>query len=250
MRVVATILLAFIWASSAVAQQIVPPAEIENTGKTITPPKSVEGEKFKASAERRWQRTKGQYLSKKADPEKKVEDSNTDNGNSLRNLDVKTAQWIAFVVLGALIAGALVAWWFNRTGGGLFRQEAKEDRFADAVLKEVVGADTREEISLDGLSFEKLKSIEDPKQGLRLLLLHGLKKAAGENNIPLRRSLTTRDIFYRVPEAWQNRNELSNIVAHAEPVLFGGRELDQQKYLNLLEASKPLFAKSGFGRFA
>ena len=83
-----------------------------------------------------------------------------------------------------------------------------------------------------------------------MLLLHGLKRAAGENNIPLRRSLTTRDIFFRVPENWQNRAELSNIVAHAEPVLFGGRDLDQQNYLSLLEASKPLFGKSGRGRLA
>ena len=236
--------------SSALAQTPPSPVDGENKGLSITPPKSEQGEKFKASADRRWQRTKGEYLSKNADPEKKVDDADTSSTNPLRDLDVNTARWIAFIVLGCLIAGILLSWWFNRTGGGLFRQEAKEDRFADSVLREAVGADTQVDVSLDDLSFEKLRAIGDPKQGLRLLLLHGLKRASGENNIPLRRSFTTRDIFHRVPENWKNRKELSNIVAHAEPVLFGGRDLDQQNYLSLLEASKPLFAKTGFGRTA
>lgn len=248
MRLCVTFVLVFALLGTAFAQNITPSADIENTRQSVFPPKSKQGEKFKTSADRRWQRTQGEYLSKDADPEKKVEETDLNNENSLGDLDENTARWIATIILSSLILGVALAWWFNRTGGGLFRPEAKEDRFADAVLKEAVGGDAAEDISLDDLSFSKLKSIGDPKQGLRLLLLHGLKRAAGENNIPLRRSLTTRDIFYRVPESWKNRKELSNIVSYAEPVLFGGRNLDQQNYLELLEASKPLFVKTGFGR--
>lgn len=247
MKVLLILMIVLGFLSPAFAQQHTPSVGIEEAGKTISPPQSTKGEKFRSSAERRWQRTKGQYLSKSADSKKVV--TETKSNDPFRNLDLKTSQWISFAVLSALIIGALVLWWFNRTGGGLFRAESKEDRFAESVLKEVVGGEASDDIALDDLSYEKLKSITDPKQGLRLLLLHALKRAAGENNIPLRRSLTTRDIFFRVPEGWQNRAELSNIVAHAEPVLFGGRDLDQQNYLNLLETSKPLFAKSGMGRF-
>ncbi len=248
MRVLITITIILGFLGAAFAQQSTPSVGVKDADETITPPKSTQGDKFRSSAERRWQHTKGQYLSKSADPEKIVSEKKPND--PFRNIDLKTSQWISFIVLSALIIGALVLWWFNRTGGGLFRAEAKEDRFTDAVLKEVVGGKADNDIALDDLSYEKLKAINNPKQGLRLLLLHGLKRAAGENNIPLRRSLTTRDIFYRVPEGWRNRAELSNIMAHAEPVLFGGRDLDQQNYLKLLEASKPLFAKSGMRRFA
>jgi len=248
MRVFITIVVLFASVGFAFAQQFTPPAEVKNLGERITPPKSANGEKFKASADRRWQRTQGIYLSKDVDSEKNVPEEKIDNSSP--NIDAETAQWIAFIILVIFIIGGAVLWWFNRTGGGLFRSEANEDRFTDAILREVVGGAEDEALSIDDLSYEKLTSMGDTKQGLRLLLLHGLKRAAGENNIPLRRSLTTRDIFSRVPDAWQNRPELATIVAHAEPVLFGGRTLDQQNYLSLLEISKPLFAKSSSRRLA
>lgn len=233
---VLTALMSFV-ASQAYAQTADSASQNSSLGKAFDPPVSDQGEAFKSTARQRWQRVDAQYLSKEADPGKFVAQRKTEaepwdwTSNSTRTIST-----IVLVILIGLLVWAFAR---NRMEGGLFRGATQEDRFSDEILREAVGADGDAVLSAD-ISLDHLLAFEDYKQGLRLLLLQALKRAAGDNDIALRRSLTTRDILNRVPQTWNHRPLLAQLVTFAEPVLFGGKQIDRQNYEATLQFAQPI----------
>ncbi len=215
---------------------------------TYQPAQSPVGEEFKSYAGARWQRTKAQYLSKDADPGARISaSSNPKTGKPIR-LSRDSQRLIAFAVLALLVVSLVWWWWHNRLGGGLFARRASEDKFREEVLQSMVAGGDGDELSGGDLSADRLKSLADRRAGLRLLLLAALRRAAGDNDIVLKRSLTTRDVLARTPVRWPYRDVFERIVAIAEPVLFGGRDVAAADYLDLVDQSADLLPQPGRGR--
>ena len=88
---------------------------------------------------------------------------------------------------------------------------------------------------------------EDRRLALRLLLVNVLARAARSNDVPVRRSLTARDIVNRLPNSWTGRDRVADLVARAEPVLFGGRDLSAEGLRDLVEQARPVLAVGSTG---
>lgn len=222
-------------------------AQQERKGGIIDPPVTENGKAYFDYAQSRWQRTQAQYLTEDADPElgpvsekPKVElsaPSGTRGGIS---------QLIATLFLVLFFLGILFFWWNNRTGGGLFNTKPADGRVGGAVddaVNPMLEADAQGQISLNSLM-----EISNPREGIRVLMVQALARAARQNDIVLRRSLTTRDILRRVPVKWQHRAILRDLVSRAELVLFGGRDISIEEYRAAVEFAAPLLEKKRFSR--
>lgn len=90
------------------------------------------------------------------------------------------------------------------------------------------------------LSFEDLLSLADRKRGLHLALSQALLQAAREDEVRLRRSFTARDVLHRLAPKRTTFTALTRLVEGSEPVLYGGRTLDENTYRHLLTGVAPL----------
>ncbi len=213
------------------------------------PPKTDSGKIFSKTAKRNWQHTDAKYLH--GDQSLKASNNwwfnkNSENANNAASREKNKNTATLFLVL--LAAALLLLVWYYSAGGKWFGWLKKSDRFAktystsnndgDALLEAAAG---------DGMSLNELAKINDPREGLHALLVQSLVRAAKQNNIALRRSLTTRDVLRRVPSSWGHRSVLQSLVSHAELVLFGGRAITSHDYANALQLAQPIFGK-GRGR--
>ena len=147
--------------------------------------------------------------------------------------------WVALLaVLGGLLYMLLQARY-----GDLFAGSGT-DRKAPPRTVELADVGTAD---ISGLSIDALARMDDPREALRLLLIHALSRAAHANSIALRRSFTARDVLTRVPRTWRLRDLLEAIVRRGEVVLFGGRPFTRDDLATVLEASQPMFAPTSSG---
>ena len=159
-----------------------------------------------------------------------------DGGRSTQRSGVGTLLgWVALIA----VLGGLVYMLVQARYGDLFAssQAGKKAAPRTVELADIGTAD------ISGLSPESLARMEDPREALRLLLIHALSRAADANSIALRRSFTARDVLARVPGTWGLRNLLEAIVRRGELVLFGGRSFTRDDLATVLQASQPMFAR-------
>ncbi|MFD0916809.1 DUF4129 domain-containing protein [Pseudahrensia aquimaris] len=187
----------------------------------------------------RWQRTDVIILS----PEDALDAKRPSQGSNNRswrveNEDFSWVQTFATIVLIALVALGLYLWLQNKMGGGLFAKPA-EDRKFDVEGMEVGGMDVS---ASNEFSVDDIMRHGDPRQALRLLMVNVLARAARTNDVPVRRSLTARDIVARLPETWAGRERVADLVSQAEPILFGGRDLSAERLSDLVEQARPVLA--------
>ena len=86
----------------------------------------------------------------------------------------------------------------------------------------------------------RLRGEDDPRVGLRLLLKRFLALAAEENEIALRRSLTTRELMRSLPGGWRHRADLEQLAGRVELTVFGGRDMSRQSYQECLDLAAPV----------
>ena len=207
-------------------------------------PETITGADFRAHARSRWQRTdvivlgpNDELTTEKRAPTKKRS----------WTISRQTSQSISIVILIALGIGAAFVAINNRMGGGLFRRNrenvsiAHEDQTTLAGLDDVASATFR---------IDDLSRITDPIKALHTLLANVLVRAAGENNIALRRSLTARDIVANLSPDWPHSERLRQLVYDAEPFLFGGHPLQKSRLTQMTDLARPLFHLANKGRSA
>ena len=195
---------------------------------------------FESVAKSRWQRTDAEVLGPN-DP-LDLKRKNPKNQNEKFGIDGSTPRIIAGLILLILIGAGAYVWFNNRSDSGLFRNKPRDIVIAASGDPDSLGLDT---VADSNFSLDSIRHAKDRHEALHLLLVNGLANAARQNNIPLRRSLTARDVVARLPNNWQYRSIVQELVARTEPVLFGGREIDARQFDVLLETVKPLFRKKG-----
>lgn len=141
--------------------------------------------------------------------------------------------WLAVIAILGALAYMLFQARFSDMFAGTEKPKPKPRRVE---LADMGTAD------LSGVSPEALTRMDDPREALRLLLLHALARAADANDIALRRSFTARDVLARVPGSWDLRRLLEGIVRRGELVLFGGRPFGRDDLAELLQTASPMFA--------
>jgi hypothetical protein len=141
---------------------------------------------------------------------------------------------IFFGVLLALILGFAV--WHGRGISASFGA-ARDPRRAGAPADEAP-APTRD-LPADAF-LESLRAMPDRRRALILLVARALDRAAAANGLRLGRAQTARDVLRAVPRAWPHFETLRRLVAQAEIVHFGGRELAEEQWRACLERARPL----------
>lgn len=139
----------------------------------------------------------------------------------------------------ALILGALGFALFQARYGDMFAGTGSE-RKREPRTVELADMGTAD---VSGLTPDALARMDDPREALRLLLIHALARAADGNDIALRRSFTARDVLARVPGDWRLRGLLEAIVRRGELVLFGGRAFTREDLATVLQAAQPMFGR-------
>ena len=90
--------------------------------------------------------------------------------------------------------------------------------------------------------FARLAAMPDRRRALILLAARALERAAEANGLRLGRSQTARDVLGVLPRRWPHGEALRRLVAEAEIVHFGGRDLAEARWRDCLAAARPLFA--------
>ncbi|WP_157944536.1 DUF4129 domain-containing protein [Mangrovicella endophytica] len=147
-------------------------------------------------------------------------------------------QAAAWAILAAILALLLfLAIRYRRLLVELF-SGGNDRRIGTAVDSlEVEDGGTRE---IDHDLLARLRAEPDPRVGVRILLKRFLALAARENDIVLRRSLTTRELMRLLPGGWRHRSDLEQLASRVELTVFGGREMSRQAYQECLDLAAPL----------
>jgi hypothetical protein len=91
---------------------------------------------------------------------------------------------------------------------------------------------------------ERLRGEPDHREGLRTVLQRFLALAAEENSIPVKRSLTTREIMQRLPGGFAQRDALETLALEVERVVFGGHPIDPAQYQHCLDLAAPFLRRT------
>ncbi len=206
------------------------------------PTNVISGKVFKKSAKRIWQRVDAEHMNKDQPLEtsekwwfeKKAKSQN-------KTMSRKDKQRVAGIILFILAVFIILLLWNYSTGGKLFSRLKKNDRFAGDGNSDYDTDLMANAAETERLSFGDLSKIDNPREGLHTLLVQALVRAANQNDIPLRRSLTSREVLRRVPQSWQHRSVLQALINRAELVLFGGRDITKDDYATALQMARPIF---------
>ena len=213
----------------------VPTAAQERTGEILEPPRTEAGETYRMDAKARSIAVDARTLSADAPVTLRPPPSERTLGDMDLSTDAGIWRLLGWILLVAVIGLVVVALLQTRFAD-LFRRDEPVHR---PQPRKVELADVGT-IDLSDTRLSDLSGMDDPREALRLLLLMGLAKAADANDIRLRRSLTARDVFSRVPGGWQMRGQLGAIVSRAELVLFGGRPFTHGDLAPLIELAEPM----------
>jgi len=199
----------------------------------------ISGENFRSTIKKQRQRTDVVILSKDdaLDFEKKAAKK-----FEVPNVGLNTNQIVAILILA--IAGAVLVWALYQSGFGRGvigrRKDETPSELPVSNSPEITIAETV------GFSLDGLAELGETKDALRLLVSNTMARAAKQNDLTLRRSLTTRDILRSVPHQWKHKTALQQIAAYSEPVLFGGHALTKEELLALIALARPIFNKKNF----
>ncbi|WP_337268939.1 DUF4129 domain-containing protein [Oryzifoliimicrobium ureilyticus] len=201
------------------------------------PPQSQAGKDYIESVFGKGLQTSVVYLRPDADlDEKPVEEQNPAEFS-----DTGTLTFVSRGILGVflvLCVGALIYW--RRSIIGLFE---RRDREFGETFKERGKQPVAAPVDLDLVS--RLESLQDPREGLRIILQRFLDLAARDNAINSKRSLTTRELMQRLPGSWQHREALEQVARQTELVVFGGRHISREAYEECLRLVKPFLHRVG-----
>jgi hypothetical protein len=141
---------------------------------------------------------------------------------------------IFFGVLLALILGFAI--WYGRGISASFGV-ARDPRQAGVPAGETP-APSRD---LPAEAFlESVRAMPDRRRAQILLVARALERAATANGLRLGRAQTARDVLRAVPRAWPHFETLRRLVAQAEIVHFGGRELAEDQWRACLDGAQAL----------
>ena len=98
--------------------------------------------------------------------------------------------------------------------------------------------------TIDHDLIEQLRSEQDHREGLRAVLQRFLVLAAQANSIPVKRSLTTREIMQRLPGGFAQRDALETLASEVERVVFGGHPIDPEQYQHCLDLAAPFLRRA------
>ena len=203
----------------------------EVTDRPLDPPRGPSGEAYLEAVEGKRLQTGISYSS--GEKEVPALPDTPENGD----FDIgKSAGWalIAFLVL----ALAVLAYRSRNTfaelagsnGGRAFSVASRPDQPAPSAI--------------DHDLIERLRGEPDHREGLRTVLRRFLALAAEENSIPVKRSLTTREIMQRLPGGFAQRDALETLALEVERVVFGGHPIDPTQYQHCLDLAAPFLRRT------
>ncbi|MER0239270.1 DUF4129 domain-containing protein [Fulvimarina sp. MAC8] len=144
------------------------------------------------------------------------------------------------ILIGFILFLGIYAW--SRRGGLLDRAGPKpHDRNRPDRGRE--SFEDNRDIDTDFIA--RLRSETDPRVGLRQVLQRFLALAARDNEIVLKRSLTTRELLERLPGSWHHRSALQTVARRVELVVFGGRTISREDYEECLDLAAPFLKRTG-----
>ncbi len=144
-----------------------------------------------------------------------------------------------YTLIALLIIGILLWMRFGGTGS-LFTpnpdQTKRSKPIAPAAWK------TKDSLlSLDRQKlFERLKNMKDRREGMIELLRYCLLYSAEQSNIVFARSDTERDAFARIPNSWQKRGQLGDLLSKTELAHYGGRPVNPDQYQSALQIGRSI----------
>ncbi|AJY45605.1 DUF4129 domain-containing protein [Martelella endophytica] len=195
------------------------------------PPRSPSGEAYLAAVQGMGLQTDITYSSgEKEAPE--LPDSRSGDNFSIG----KTTGWalLAFMVLALAVLAYRSRNMFAELAG------SNGGRVLSATAEPEEAAPT----AIDHDLIERLRSEPDHREGLRAVLQRFLALAAQENSIPVKRSLTTREIMQRLPGSFTQREQLETLAMEVERVVFGGHSIDPEQYQHCLDLAAPFLRRA------
>lgn len=145
---------------------------------------------------------------------------------------VKTIAW---GVIALLVGGLVFALWRGRRN----LRDLAGPKQRDFARRPEAPAEAMPGAALDQDLIARLQDEADPREGLRRILQRFLALAAKDNALPLKRSLTTRELMHRLPGSWAHRDALEVLARRTELVVFGGREISREAYEECLDLARP-----------
>ncbi|MGV0820260.1 DUF4129 domain-containing protein [Martelella sp. AMO21009] len=206
----------------------------EATDRPLDPPRGPSGEAYLEAVEGKGLQTGISYSSgEKEVPEFPEGADRPENGD----FDIgKSAGWalIAFLVLALAVLAFrsrnALAELAGSGGGRAFSAASRPEQPAPSAI--------------DHDLIERLRGELDHREGLRAVLQRFLVLAAEENSIPVKRSLTTREIMQRLPGGFAQRDALETLASEVERVVFGGHAIDPVQYQHCLDLAAPFLRRA------
>ncbi|MEO0546831.1 MAG: hypothetical protein AAF035_07775 [Pseudomonadota bacterium] len=145
-------------------------------------------------------------------------------------------RWAAVLTLLA-IAGLLLVWLW-RSGILAALLKSRKEKLVDEPTAGEPSARRGKESEHTPYT---ILQYEDPREGLQAFVSYALVRSAQAASIPLRRSLTGREILRRLPKSFVHREAVSTLLRRSEPVLFGEDVITHDGLSTLLDDYKVLF---------
>lgn len=89
----------------------------------------------------------------------------------------------------------------------------------------------------------QIRTMENRREALILLLRHSLLSAADATDVRFSRVDTERDALRRLPKKWPHFSELDFILRETEWVHYGGRSIEDDIFTRCLEAGEKILGK-------
>lgn len=202
---------------------------------TVAPPRNATGEAYLEAVGGRGLQTNIKYIApegEQADASDKEEPSEiTELGST------KPIGWAIVAIIAALLLFLLY-----RSRNTLAELAGPRN---NSRLPQSGAPEPLEPAVIDHGLIERLRSEPDPRKGLRLVLQRFLALAAQESSIPVKRSLTTREIMARLPGSFGHRETLETLAREVERVVFGGHEIEAAQYQHCLDLAAPFLKRTG-----
>lgn len=154
--------------------------------------------------------------------------------------DQSVNRWAIGLIFGGFLAVVLlILWRYGNTISVSFNAASKGKR------SESDGTISAEAAEIAGQPLDQflasVRKMKDRREALILLVSRTLERAAETNGVRLGRAQTARDVVRVLPKSWSQLGLLRRLVREAEIVHFGGRDLDEDKWEECLEAALLIF---------
>ncbi|MEN3793704.1 DUF4129 domain-containing protein [Fulvimarina sp. MAC3] len=202
------------------------------------PPPTETSTRYLDAVENRGLQARIQYLH--PDSELDADLSRFDSEDDTSGNSSEAARYTAIAVLIAIL---LFLGFFVWTRRGSFLDRAGP-RPQTRVSPDRQDAPSHDDPDIDRDFIARLRSETDPRVGLRKVLQRFLALAASDNEIVLKRSLTTRELLERLPGSWHHRSALQTLAQRVELVVFGGRAISREDYEECLDLAAPFLKRT------